>query len=74
MKIQTLLLLSFFSTMTVAQDSLFPIWGDEAEKRGYTLPKPYGLSFSYMDINDSITVNSHQAKRQPSFRIIKYRR
>ncbi|MGR5268721.1 hypothetical protein ACPV5R_13300 [Vibrio astriarenae] len=41
-----------------AQDSFFPIWGDEAEARGYTLPKPYGLSLSYMDMSNPVTVNS----------------
>ncbi|CAM4435576.1 hypothetical protein [Vibrio agarivorans] len=41
-----------------AQDSMFPIWGEEAEARGYTLPKPWGLSLSYMDMNNPITVNN----------------
>ena len=41
-----------------AQDSFFPIWGDEAEARGYTLPKPYGLSLSYMDMSNPVSVNS----------------
>lgn len=41
-----------------AQDSFFPIWGEEAEARGYSLPKPYGLSLSYMDMSNPITVNS----------------
>ncbi|MGR5062942.1 hypothetical protein [Photobacterium sp. DNB22_13_2] len=59
MKTQALLLLSLFvAPLTYGQDSFFPIWGDEAEKRGYTIPKPYGLSLSYMDMSNPITVNS----------------
>ncbi|MBY5992565.1 hypothetical protein KUV81_10615 [Ferrimonas balearica] len=41
-----------------AQDSFFPIWGEEAAARGYTLPKPYGLSLSYMDMSNPVKVNS----------------
>ncbi|GAA4898796.1 hypothetical protein GCM10023333_35360 [Ferrimonas pelagia] len=37
---------------------MFPIWGDEARARGYTLPKPYGLSLSYMDMSNPIQVHS----------------
>lgn len=48
----------FVAPQTFGQDSFFPIWGDEAEKRGYTLPKPYGFSLSYMDMSNPITVNS----------------
>ena len=60
MKKQALLLTSLLATPITshAQDSFFPIWGDEAEKRGYTLPKPYGFSLSYMDMSNPITVNS----------------
>ncbi len=47
-----------FSPAIFAQSSFFPIWGEEAQKRGYTLPKPYGLSLSYMDMSNPITVNS----------------
>ncbi|WP_329353594.1 hypothetical protein [Vibrio natriegens] len=47
-----------FAPLGVAQESFFPIWGEEAEKRGYSLPKPYGLSLSYMDMSNPITVNS----------------
>ncbi|MGR5118137.1 hypothetical protein ACPV5S_01370 [Vibrio astriarenae] len=48
-----------------AQDSFFPIWGDEAEARGYTLPKPYGLSLSYMDMSNPITVNDISLSGHP---------
>ncbi|TXS96547.1 hypothetical protein FV139_03455 [Parahaliea maris] len=41
-----------------AEGSRFPIWGDEAEARGYILPKPYGLSLSYMDLSNPIQVKS----------------
>ncbi|MCL1042612.1 hypothetical protein ACNPKB_03840 [Shewanella marisflavi] len=51
-------LLVFFAPLSVAQQSFFPIWGEEAEARGYTLPKPYGISLSYMDMSNPVTVNS----------------
>ncbi|CAH0529508.1 porin family protein [Vibrio hippocampi] len=51
-------LLSLFSASTLAQDSFFPIWGEEAYERGYTLPKPYGFSISYMDMSNPIIVDS----------------
>ncbi|MBY5980305.1 hypothetical protein [Ferrimonas balearica] len=53
------------SANVVAQDSFFPIWGDEAEARGYTLPKPYGLSLSYMDMSNPVTVNSIELTGHP---------
>ncbi|MBW3139807.1 hypothetical protein KUV56_09785 [Ferrimonas balearica] len=63
------LFLSFVALMAsasaVAQDSFFPIWGDEAEARGYTLPKPYGLSLSYMDMSNPVTVNSIELTGHP---------
>ncbi|MDV5167743.1 hypothetical protein [Photobacterium rosenbergii] len=59
MKIKILLsLAALFAPFTFAQQSFFPIWGEEAEKLGYTLPKPYGFSISYMDMSNPITVNS----------------
>ena len=58
MKIIALLLATFIAPLSFAQQSFFPIWGDEAVKRGYTLPKPYGFSLSYMDMSNPITVNS----------------
>ncbi|TOF66146.1 hypothetical protein CGJ17_06215 [Vibrio parahaemolyticus] len=58
MKNRTGILTTLFTQLSFAQDSFFPIWGDEAEKRGYSLPKPYGLSLSYMDMSNPITVNS----------------
>lgn len=42
----------------IEQDRLFPIWGKEARERGYTLPKTYGLSLSYMSMDQPININS----------------
>ncbi|GAA5190350.1 hypothetical protein [Ferrimonas gelatinilytica] len=42
----------------LADDRLLPIWGKEAEARGYTLPKPFGLSLSYMDMSNPVEVKS----------------
>ncbi|MGL6315705.1 hypothetical protein [Vibrio sp. WXL103] len=59
MKQLFLLTLAMVSAPLVsAQDSFFPIWGEEARARGYALPKPYGLSLSYMDMSNPITVNN----------------
>ncbi|MCG9660952.1 hypothetical protein [Vibrio mediterranei] len=46
------------SSTSFAQDSIFPIWGEQAAQRGYTLPKPYGLSLSYMDISNPVTIDN----------------
>ena len=40
------------------QDRLFPIWGKEARERGYVLPKTYGLSLSYLSMDQPIKINS----------------
>ena len=39
-------------------DSYFPIWGDEARARGYSIPLPYGVNLSYMNIRQDIMVDS----------------
>ena len=57
--------LAFFAPFCVAQQSFFPIWGEEAEARGYTLPKPYGISLSYMDMNNPVTVDSIKLMGHP---------
>ncbi|USD39390.1 MULTISPECIES: hypothetical protein [Ferrimonas] len=56
----TTVLLASLSGAAIAEEqgSLFPIWGDEARARGYTIPKPYGLSLSYMDLSNPVEVNS----------------
>lgn len=46
------------SPISFAQDSMFPIWGEQATQRGHTLPKPYGLSLSYMDISNPIAIDN----------------
>ncbi len=49
-------------TVTPAKDSsddrYFPIWGKEARKLGYVLPKTYGFSLSYMSMDQPIKINS----------------
>lgn len=40
----------------LASDSRFPIWGEKATELGYTLPKPWGLSVSYMDMSNPVRV------------------
>ncbi|TVO33731.1 hypothetical protein [Vibrio algivorus] len=40
------------------QERLFPIWGKEARERGYTLPKTYGFSLSYMSMDQPIKINN----------------
>ncbi|WP_130934478.1 hypothetical protein, partial [Klebsiella pneumoniae] len=39
-------------------DSYFPIWGYEARARGYSIPLPYGVNLSYMNIRQDIMVDS----------------
>jgi hypothetical protein len=39
-------------------DSTFPIWGDEARARGYSIPLPFGVNLSYMNIRQDINVDS----------------
>jgi hypothetical protein len=42
----------------VQSDSTFPIWGDEARARGYSIPLPFGVNLSYMNIRQNINVDS----------------
>ncbi|HGA3035470.1 TPA: hypothetical protein ACIR5O_001975 [Klebsiella aerogenes] len=39
-------------------DSYFPIWGDEARARGYSIPLPFGVNLSYMNMRQDIMVDS----------------
>lgn len=39
-------------------DSYFPIWGDEARARGYSIPMPFGVNLSYMNMRQDIMVDS----------------
>ncbi|EPB7495993.1 hypothetical protein ACRR7Q_000242 [Klebsiella aerogenes] len=36
-------------------DSYFPIWGDEARARGYSIPLPFGVNLSYMNMRRKVT-------------------
>jgi hypothetical protein len=37
---------------------MFPIWGDEARARGYSIPLPFGVNVSYMNMRQNINVES----------------
>lgn len=39
-------------------DRMFPIWGPEARARGYELPKAYGFSLSYMNMDQPLHIKS----------------
>jgi hypothetical protein len=41
-----------------SSDSMFPIWGDEARARGYSIPLPFGVNVSYMNMRQNISVDS----------------
>lgn len=41
-----------------ASTSVLPFLGDEARKRGYDLPEPFGININYMDIRQNINVDS----------------
>lgn len=36
----------------------FPIWGDEARARGYSIPLPFGVNLSYMNMRQNVDVES----------------
>lgn len=46
------------STASVAESFSLPIWKEEAEARGYVLPKPFGFNVSYMSLEQGIAVDS----------------
>ncbi len=46
------------STSSWASSFSLPIWKEEAESRGYVLPKPIGLNLSYMSMEQGIAVDS----------------
>lgn len=39
------------------EHSVMPLWGDDARARGYTLPRPYGFSLSYIKIQSVAEIN-----------------
>ncbi|HAT7593983.1 hypothetical protein QZP89_14190 [Citrobacter werkmanii] len=41
-----------------ASHSALPFLGDEARKRGYDLPEPFGVNINYMNIRQNINVDS----------------
>lgn len=43
---------------TTSSDSMFPIWGDEARARGYSIPLPFGVNLSYMNMRQDVSVES----------------
>ncbi|EIT7143810.1 TonB-dependent receptor [Vibrio vulnificus] len=52
------LLFAACSTPTVADSFSLPIWKEDAEALGYTLPKPLGFNLSYMTMEQGINVDS----------------
>ncbi|MCA1924248.1 hypothetical protein [Buttiauxella noackiae] len=46
------------ATDTATDSSTFPIWGDEARARGYSIPLPFGVNLSYMNIRQNVDVDS----------------
>ena len=53
-----LLLLLSYSSSLFAESFTLPIWKEEAEARGYTLPEAFGLNISYMKQTQDISVDS----------------
>ncbi|BBM67338.1 hypothetical protein VA249_39840 [Vibrio alfacsensis] len=60
MKLRSLFLACscLFTGIANADSISLPIWKEEAEALGYTLPKPFGLNLSYMSMEQGINVNS----------------
>jgi hypothetical protein len=48
----------FISSHLFAESFTLPIWKEEAEARGYTLPEAFGLNVSYMKQTQDISVDS----------------
>ncbi|WP_244212402.1 hypothetical protein [Buttiauxella izardii] len=46
------------ATDNSTQSSTFPIWGDEARARGYSIPLPFGVNLSYMNMRQNVDVDS----------------
>ena len=45
-------------TAVAEPTAILPFLGDEARKRGYVLPLPFGVSMNYMDMRQNINVDS----------------
>ncbi|MFU0922949.1 hypothetical protein [Kluyvera sichuanensis] len=54
----SLLLISGAVTAADGDDRTFPIWGDEARARGYSIPLPFGININYMNMRQNIDVDS----------------
>ncbi|EKA6483114.1 hypothetical protein OL064_004592, partial [Salmonella enterica] len=52
------LLVSGFASAADTEERTFPIWGDEARARGYSIPLPFGVNLSYMNMRQNIDVDS----------------
>ncbi|EBT2064770.1 hypothetical protein R2946_000246 [Salmonella enterica] len=53
-----LLLASGLALAEESDSRTFPIWGDEAKARGYSIPLPFGVNVSYMNMRQNIDVES----------------
>lgn len=53
-----LLLVSGVASAADTEERTFPIWGDEARARGYSIPLPFGANISYMNMRQNIDVDS----------------
>ncbi|EDW3363973.1 hypothetical protein GUZ04_001598 [Salmonella enterica] len=53
-----LLLASGLALAEESDSRTFPIWGDEAKARGYSIPLPFGVNVSYMNMRQNIDVDS----------------
>ena len=40
-----------------SQSRVLPIWGDEARARGYDLPEPFGVGYTYMNLRQDVVVD-----------------
>ncbi len=40
-----------------SQSRVLPIWGDEARTRGYDLPEPFGVGYTYMNLRQDVVVD-----------------
>lgn len=50
--------LAVADTEANSESSTFPIWGDEARARGYSIPLPFGVNLSYMNMRQNVDVDS----------------
>ncbi|WP_212025501.1 hypothetical protein [Citrobacter portucalensis] len=53
-----LLLVSGAACAADSEERTFPIWGDEARARGFSIPLPFGIGINYMNMRQNINVDS----------------